>query len=154
MFFVSVCGLSLIFTSSCFRAKLLFRSPWRRCCMKQETPLAFIGVKAQCVAAGGSLFSTSDCDVSCSIEQTVLRGGRVKCSKDFFFTWFWYHVAWSQHHCVPGLQRLFSILYLQKKKRMCAFVSASSIGKVLVSSNCVLKLDVDVPQNCTFLLTL
>lgn len=42
MFFVNVCGLLLIFTSSCFRAKLRLRSPWRRCCRIQEMRLTFL----------------------------------------------------------------------------------------------------------------
>lgn len=46
-----------------------------------------------CRSSMWSLFSTLNFDVSCSTEQTVLRGGREICSKDFFFTWFWYHVA-------------------------------------------------------------
>lgn len=77
--FVNACGLSLIFPSSCVRANLRLRSPWRR--RMRETAIGFYWCRklnvCLFVAAGGSLFSTSNCDVSCSVEQTVLQGGRV-----------------------------------------------------------------------------
>lgn len=84
MFFVCVCGLLLIFTSSCFRAKLLLR---RRCCRIREERFDFYWCRSSVclfVTAGENLLCNSNFDVSCRTEQTVLKEGQVLCSMDFF----------------------------------------------------------------------
>lgn len=98
-FFVTACGLSLIFTPSCVRANLRLRSPWRRCRTVQETRLAFIGVESSmsvCLWQREEVcFPPRILMFHVLLSKLCLQGGRVICPEDFFFTWFWYHVAWS-----------------------------------------------------------
>lgn len=90
MFFVSARGLSLIFTSNCFRAS--------ETTLLQDSGDAFIGVgKLNVFVCGSGRKSVFHLQCWCFMFSgaNYYKEGERYVLRTSFFTWFWYHAAWS-----------------------------------------------------------
>lgn len=105
VFKVAGCSFSCLWSSANILPRQLFPSQKRQFLdLCDDRVAAFFGFLSVCicsaclsVAAGESLFSTWRfwC-FHVWLSKMCREEGQVLCSKDFFFfTWFWYHVAWS-----------------------------------------------------------